>query len=133
VLRDQKPDGSWLLNPPARDRHATFDAMFCLTQLGKETPQVKKAMQKAAAWVLSCRNPDGGFGHFPGSPSDARRRVFSGGNSVHGRYPAAGSAAAQRPAASVVGSCVSKALTASKEWGQAPRRLGASPHSLDAD
>src|SRR5262249_15558778 len=24
-LRDQKPDGSWLLNPPARDRHAAFD------------------------------------------------------------------------------------------------------------
>src|SRR5262245_57095766 len=28
VLRDQKPNGSWLLNMPARDRHATFDAVF---------------------------------------------------------------------------------------------------------
>src|SRR5207248_68541 len=26
TLRDQKPDGSWLLNPPSRDRHAGFDA-----------------------------------------------------------------------------------------------------------
>ena len=30
LLRDQKPDGSWLLNPPSRDRHATFDAVFTL-------------------------------------------------------------------------------------------------------
>src|SRR5262249_4949702 len=51
VLRDQKPDGSWMLNPPSRDRHATFDAMFCLTQLGKDTPEVKKAMSRAAAWA----------------------------------------------------------------------------------
>jgi hypothetical protein len=21
-------------------------------------------------WLLRCRNPDGGFGHFPGQPSD---------------------------------------------------------------
>jgi len=26
TLRDQQPDGSWLLNLPARDRHATFEA-----------------------------------------------------------------------------------------------------------
>jgi prenyltransferase beta subunit len=76
VLRDQKPDGSWMLNPPARDRHATFDALFCLAQLGKDRPEVKQAMQKAVAWVLSCRNPDGGFGHFPGSPSDADAVYF---------------------------------------------------------
>jgi hypothetical protein len=29
-------DGSWLLNPPARDRHATFDALFILSQLGQD-------------------------------------------------------------------------------------------------
>src|SRR5437870_2903199 len=34
VLHDQKPDGSWLLNQPARDRHATFDAVFVLRHLG---------------------------------------------------------------------------------------------------
>ena len=29
-------DGSWMLNPAARDRHATFDAMFVLSQLGQD-------------------------------------------------------------------------------------------------
>ncbi len=71
VLRDQKADGSWLLNPPARDRHATFDAVFILRQLGGNRPEVKRALERAAAWALSCRNADGGFGHFPGSTSDA--------------------------------------------------------------
>ncbi len=32
TLHDQKADGSWMLNPLARDRHATFDAVFCLAQ-----------------------------------------------------------------------------------------------------
>jgi prenyltransferase beta subunit len=82
VLRDQKPDGSWMLNPPARDRHATFDAMFCLTQLAKDKAEVKKAMDRAAQWALSCRNADGGFGHFPGSPSDADAVYFQVGTLV---------------------------------------------------
>lgn len=81
VVRDQKPDGSWLLNPPARDRHATFDAVFCLTQLGRDE-QVKPALAKAAQWALSCRNADGGFGHFPGSPSDADAIYFQVGTLV---------------------------------------------------
>jgi hypothetical protein len=81
VLRDQKPDGSWLLNPPARDRHAGFDAAFCLTQLGRG-PHVQKALARAAEWALSCRNPDGGFGHFPGSPSDADAVYFQVGTLV---------------------------------------------------
>jgi geranylgeranyl transferase type-2 subunit beta len=82
VLGDQKPDGSWLLNPPSRDRHAAFDAMFCLAQLGGEKPEVKAAMQKAARWALECRNADGGFGHFPGSPSDADAVYFQVGTLV---------------------------------------------------
>lgn len=82
VLRDQKPDGSWMLNPPARDRHAGFDAAFCLTQLTKETPEVRKALDRAAKWALSCRNPDGGFGHYPGSPSDADAVYFHVGTLV---------------------------------------------------
>ncbi len=69
-LRDQKPDGSWMLNPLARDRHATFDAVFILMHLGAGRADCKKAMDRAADWALSCRNADGGFGHFPGSPSD---------------------------------------------------------------
>ena len=76
VLRDQKPDGSWLLNPPARDRHATFDACFVLRQLGRDRADCRRALGRAADWALSCRNPDGGFGHFPGSPSDADAVYF---------------------------------------------------------
>ena len=76
TLRDQKPDGSWLLNPHARDRHATFDAVFVLRQLGKGSPECRNAIARAAKWALSCRNADGGFGHFPGSPSDADAVYF---------------------------------------------------------
>jgi geranylgeranyl transferase type-2 subunit beta len=82
VLRDQKADGSFLLNPPARDRHATFDAVFVLRHLGKDRPEVRQAMRKAAAWALTCRNDDGGFGHFPGSTSDADAVYFQVGTLV---------------------------------------------------
>src|SRR5262249_38227300 len=43
VMRDQQRDGSWLLNHPARDRHATFDAVFTLRHLGKGSKEVKAA------------------------------------------------------------------------------------------
>jgi geranylgeranyl transferase type-2 subunit beta len=70
TLRDQKADGGWLLNPPARDRHAAFDAVFVLRHLGGGRPECRRAIERAADWALSCRNADGGFGHYPGSPSD---------------------------------------------------------------
>lgn len=82
TLRDQKPDGSWLRNPPSRDRHATFDAVFILRQLGKDSPECRRAIAKAAAWALTCRNAEGGFGHFPGSPSDADAVYFQVGTLV---------------------------------------------------
>jgi Prenyltransferase and squalene oxidase repeat len=76
VLRDQKLDGSWFLNPPARDRHATFDAVFILHQLGTDRADCRKAIDKAAQWALKCRNPHGGFGHFEGCTSDADAVYF---------------------------------------------------------
>ena len=82
VLKDQKEDGSWLLNPPARDRHATFDAVFVLRQLGRERKDCRRAIEKAAAWALTCRNKDGGFGHYPGSPSDMDAVYFQVGTLV---------------------------------------------------
>jgi geranylgeranyl transferase type-2 subunit beta len=82
VLRDQKPDGSWLLDMPARDRHATFDAVFILVHEGSDSPACRAAIARAARWALSCRNPDGGFGHFPGSPSDADAIYFQVGTLV---------------------------------------------------
>jgi geranylgeranyl transferase type-2 subunit beta len=82
VIRDQKPDGSWLLNPPARDRHATFDACFIIRQLGGDRLEAKKALEKGARWSLACRNADGGLGHFPGSTSDADACYFHVGTLV---------------------------------------------------
>ncbi|MCI0685323.1 MAG: terpene cyclase/mutase family protein [Gemmataceae bacterium] len=81
-LKDQKPDGSWLINPPARDRHATFDAVFTLVHLGKDRADCRKAVRRAAAWALRCRNADGGFGHYPGSPSDGDAVYFQVGTLV---------------------------------------------------
>jgi geranylgeranyl transferase type-2 subunit beta len=86
TLLDQKADGSWLLNPPARDRHAGFDAVFTLKHLGDDSPECRKAIAKAAEWALSCRNKDGGFGHFPGSPSDADAVYFQVGTLVVAGY-----------------------------------------------
>jgi geranylgeranyl transferase type-2 subunit beta len=86
TLRDQKADGSWLRNPPSRDRHATFDAVFILKQLGGDRPECRKAIARAAAWALSCRNADGGFGHFPGSASDADAVYFQAGVLVMAGY-----------------------------------------------
>ena len=76
ILHDQAPDGSWWLNSPSRDRHATYDAVFSLHQLGGTRRDVQRAIQKAARWATSCQNRDGGFGHFPGSPSDADANYF---------------------------------------------------------
>jgi geranylgeranyl transferase type-2 subunit beta len=86
TLRDQKPDGSWLLNPPARDRHATFDAAVVIRQLGKGRPECRRALDRAARWALQCRNADGGFGHYPGSPSDADAVYFQVGTLVLAGY-----------------------------------------------
>lgn len=83
ILRDQKPDGSWFLNMPSRDRHATFDAVFTLVHEGPASGlDVKPALERAAKWALSCRNADGGFGHFPGSQSDADAVYFQVGTLV---------------------------------------------------
>jgi geranylgeranyl transferase type-2 subunit beta len=82
MLREQKEDGSWLINPPARDRHATFDAVFTLLHEGPGREDCRRAIRRAALWALSCRNADGGFGHFPGSTSDADAVYFQIGTLV---------------------------------------------------
>jgi geranylgeranyl transferase type-2 subunit beta len=82
TLRDQKPDGSWFLYLPSRDRHATFDAVFTLKHEGQNRPDCREAIDRAAKWAFSCRNADGGFGHFPGSTSDADAVYFQVGTLV---------------------------------------------------
>ena len=86
ILRDQQPDGSWLLNKPSRDRHATFDAVFTLLHEGSDRGDVKAAIDRAAQWALKCRNDDGGFGHYPGSTSDADAIYFNVGTLVMAGY-----------------------------------------------
>jgi Prenyltransferase and squalene oxidase repeat len=70
VLRDQRPDGGWQLKAPDWDVHSCFDAVFILRQLGRNSPECRAAIAKAAHWALRCQNADGGFGHYPGLPSD---------------------------------------------------------------
>jgi prenyltransferase beta subunit len=71
VLRDQRPDGGWqLMKDPAWDVHSCYDAVFILRQLGGNSAACRSAIAKAADWALSCRNPGGGFGHYPRGRSD---------------------------------------------------------------
>jgi prenyltransferase beta subunit len=90
VLKDQKPDGGWNIKEPDWDVHACFDALFILRQLGGDSAPVKKAIAKGGDWALSCRNPDGGFGHYPGRHSDMDAVYFQLGSLIQaGRVPRA--------------------------------------------
>jgi len=82
VLRSQKPDGGFDIKEPDWDVHACFDAVFILRQLGGNAKPVRRAMDQAAQWVLRCRNADGGFGHFPGRPSDMDAVYFQFGTLI---------------------------------------------------
>ncbi len=82
VLHDQKPDGGWNIKQPDWDVHSCFDAIFILRQLGGDDPKVKAAITKGADWALGCRNPDGGFGHFPGRHSDMDAVYFQFGTLI---------------------------------------------------
>lgn len=89
ILRDQRPDGGWhLMKDPAWDVHSCFDAVFVLRQLGGNSAACRAAIDKAADWALSCRNADGGFGHYPGWPSDMDAVNFQLGTLIQaGRIP----------------------------------------------
>jgi prenyltransferase beta subunit len=90
VLADQKADGGWNIKEPDWDVHACFDAVFILRQLGGESAKVRQAIDKAADWAMPCRNPDGGFGHYPGWHSDMDAVYFQFGTLIQaGRVPGA--------------------------------------------
>ena len=82
VLRDQRPDGGWQLKAPDWDVHSCFDAVFILRQLGGNSPACRAAIAKAAGWALRCQNADGGFGHYPGLPSDMDAVYFQFGTLI---------------------------------------------------
>lgn len=90
VLRDQTSDGGWNIKQPDYDVHACFDAVFILRQVGADGAAERAAIAKAADWALSCRNADGGFGHFPGWHSDMDAVYFQLGTLIQaGRLPGA--------------------------------------------
>lgn len=82
TLRDQTPEGGWNIREPDWDVHACFDALFILRQLGGNSPACAQAMARSVPWVLACLNPDGGFGHFPGRPSDMDAVYFQLGSLI---------------------------------------------------
>ena len=82
VLRDQRPDGGWQLKAPDWDVHSCFDAVFILRQLGGNSSACRAAIAKAARWALRCQNADGGFGHYPGLPSDMDAVYFQFGTLI---------------------------------------------------
>ncbi len=82
VLRDQRADGGWQLKAPDWDVHSCFDAVFILRQLGTNSPACRAAIAKAARWALRCQNADGGFGHYPGLPSDMDAVYFQFGTLI---------------------------------------------------
>jgi len=86
TLALQRRDGSWNRMPDRSwDVHATFDGCFIVRRLGERlgwTPQCTRALAGAARYAMSCRNPDGGFGHFPGAASDVDAAYFQAGTLV---------------------------------------------------
>lgn len=86
TLALQRRNGSWNRMPDRSwDVHATFDGCFIVRQLGARlgwTPGCTRALEGAARYALSCRNPDGGFGHFPGAVSDVDAAYFQAGTLV---------------------------------------------------
>jgi len=90
VLRDQRPDGGWNIKAADWDVHACFDAVFILRQLGGKSDAVRRAIQKAADWALTCRDVHGGFSHYPGRHSDMDAVYFQFGTLIQaGRLPTA--------------------------------------------
>lgn len=88
VLRDQRPDGGWQLKAPDWDVHSCFDAVFILRQLGEGSAKSRAAIERAAHWAAGCQNPDGGFGHYPHTPSDMDAVYFQLGTLIQaGKIP----------------------------------------------
>jgi prenyltransferase beta subunit len=86
TLALQKRDGSFNRMPDRSwDVHATFDACFIVRQLGWMLgweEEYGQALEKAGLYAASCGNADGGFGHFPGRPSDMDATYFHAGTLV---------------------------------------------------
>jgi hypothetical protein len=88
ALKDQKSDGGWNIHEPDWDVHACFDAVYVVKQLGGDRPECKESVERAASWVMRCRNSDGGFAHYPTWHSDMDAVYFNFGTLIQaGKIP----------------------------------------------
>ena len=85
---------------PARDVRRRVHAA---ARRATASADCQAAIERAAQWALSCRNADGGFGHFPGSTSDADAVYFQVGTLVMAGFLQAGRSAAERSALARLG------------------------------
>ena len=82
--RSEARRASWLLNMPVTRRSACDlrRRLHAPARGERDTLECRGAIARAAKWVLSCRNADGGFGPYPGSTSDADANYFQVGTLV---------------------------------------------------
>jgi squalene-hopene/tetraprenyl-beta-curcumene cyclase len=72
LLRHQEPDGSWYGRWGCNYLYGTWLALFGLKCIGENTGA--PWAEKAAAWLRSCQNPDGGWGELPQSYDDPTQK-----------------------------------------------------------
>ena len=82
VLRDQKPDWKLAAQPAGPRSARDIRCGVRVEATRRQSGRLSRCDRQAAKWALSCRNLDGGFGHFPGSPSDADANYFQLGTLV---------------------------------------------------
>ncbi|MDX1501096.1 MAG: squalene--hopene cyclase [Thermoanaerobaculia bacterium] len=69
LLREQEPDGSWYGRWGCNYLYGTWLALTALEAIGEEMSA--SWARRAAEWVRSCQNEDGGWGELPASYDDA--------------------------------------------------------------
>ena len=72
VRRDQEADGSWYGRWGCNYLYGTWLALCGLEAIGEDLSQ--EYIRRAAAWIRSCQNPDGGWGELPDSYEDAGKK-----------------------------------------------------------
>ncbi|MEE8137510.1 MAG: squalene--hopene cyclase, partial [Thermoanaerobaculia bacterium] len=68
LLREQEPDGSWYGRWGCNYLYGTWLALWGLKAIGEDA--TREWGRRAASWLRSCQNPDGGWGELPSSYDD---------------------------------------------------------------
>ncbi len=72
IRAEQEEDGSWYGRWGCNYLYGTWLALCGLRLAGAEPSD--RALQRGAAWLRSCQNPDGGWGELPDTYRDAGRK-----------------------------------------------------------